>query len=203
MPRNDAGKSSPQRRRVAEKFDAEKPHGFFFFSAKPLRLCASAVGFPALKVFVAAVSQRPPDWVVAGWTEYARRMPRELALELLQIRPEPRTSGKTAEAMMALEATRIEAQLPGGCRRIALDEHGDAPTTRQLAERLAKWMASGDDVAFIIGGPDGLDARIRNTAHETMRLSSLTLPHALVRVILAEALYRASSVIKCHPYHRD
>jgi len=156
-----------------------------------------------MKLIVAAVSKRPPQWVVAGWAEYAKRMPRELPLELLEIRPEPRTTGKTAEAMMALEAARIEAQLPVGARRIALDERGDAPTTRQLADRLAKWMASGDDVAFIIGGPDGLDPRIKDSAHETMRLSSLTLPHALVRVILAEALYRASSVTKGHPYHRD
>jgi 23S rRNA (pseudouridine1915-N3)-methyltransferase len=155
-----------------------------------------------MKLIVAAVSQRPPEWVVAGWTEYAKRMPRELPLELLEIKPEPRTTGKTAEIMMALEAARIDAQLPPGCRRIALDEHGDAPTTQQLAQRLTKWMAGGSDVAFIIGGPDGLDDRIKNSAQETMRLSSLTLPHALVRVILAEALYRASSVIKGHPYHR-
>ena len=156
-----------------------------------------------MKLIVAAVSVRPPAWVAAGWSEYAKRMPRELPLELLEIRPAPRTTGETPETMMALEATRIEAQLPAGCRRVALDERGEAPTTRQLAERLAKWMASGDDVAFIIGGPDGLDARIKNSAHETMRLSSLTLPHALVRVILAEALYRAASLLKGHPYHRD
>jgi 23S rRNA (pseudouridine1915-N3)-methyltransferase len=156
-----------------------------------------------MKLIVAAVSQRPPAWVVAGWTEYAKRMPRELPLELLEIKPESRSSGKTAEAMMALEAARIEAHLPPGCRRIALDERGEAPTTRQLGERLAKWMAGGEDVAFMIGGPDGLDARIKSDAHETMRLSSLTLPHALVRVILAESLYRAVSVLKGHPYHRD
>jgi 23S rRNA (pseudouridine1915-N3)-methyltransferase len=155
-----------------------------------------------MRLIVAAVSARPPDWVVAGWTEYAKRMPRELPLELLEIKPEPRTTGKTAGAMMALEASRIDAQLPTGCRRVALDERGEAPTTQQLAQRLAKWMAGGDDVAFIIGGPDGLDPRIKDTAHETMRLSSLTLPHALVRVILAEALYRATSVINHHPYHR-
>jgi len=155
-----------------------------------------------MKLIVAAVSARPPDWVVAGWTDYAKRMPRELPLELLEIKPEPRTTGRTAEVMMALEAARIDSQLPAGCRRVALDERGDAPTTRQLAERLTQWMASGDDVAFIVGGPDGLDPRIKKSAHETMRLSSLTLPHALVRVILAEALYRAASVIKGHPYHR-
>ena len=155
-----------------------------------------------MRLIVAAVSARPPDWVLAGWSEYARRMPRELPLELLEIRPEPRSTGKTAQAMMALEAARIEAQVPAACRRVVLDERGDAPTTQQLAERLAKWMASGGDVAFIIGGPDGLDPRIRQSAHETLRLSSLTLPHALVSVILAEALYRAASVIKGHPYHR-
>lgn len=156
-----------------------------------------------MKLIVATVAQRPPQWVVAGWTEYAKRMPRELALELLEIKPEPRTTGKSAEAMMALEANRIEAQLPPGCRRIVLDERGDAPTTRQLAERLEKWKVGGSDAAFIIGGPDGLDPRIRGTADETMRLSSLTLPHALVRVILAEALYRAHSLAIGHPYHRD
>ena len=155
-----------------------------------------------MRLIVAAVSARPPEWVLAGWADYAKRMPRELPLELLEIKPEPRSTGKTAQAMLALEAARIDAQLPAACRRVALDERGDAPTTRQLSERLAKWMASGDDVAFIIGGPDGLDPRIRQSAHETLRLSSLTLPHALVRVILAEALYRAASVIKGHPYHR-
>lgn len=155
-----------------------------------------------MRLIVAAVSARPPEWVLAGWADYAKRMPRELPLELLEIRPEPRSTGKTAQAMMALEAARIEAQVPAACRRVVLDERGDAPTTQQLAERLAKWMASGGDVAFIIGGPDGLDPRIRQSAHETLRLSSLTLPHALVRVILAEALYRAASVIKGHPYHR-
>ena len=155
-----------------------------------------------MKLIVAAVCARVPEWVAAGWSDYAKRMPRELPLELREIRPAPRTAGKSVQAMLAQEATRIEAQLPTDCRRIALDERGDAPTTRQLAERLAKWMAGADDVAFIIGGPDGLDARIKSTADETMRLSSLTLPHALVRVILAEALYRAASLLRGHPYHR-
>lgn len=156
-----------------------------------------------MKLIVAAVAARPPDWVQSGYDDYARRMPRELALELLEIKPEPRTTGKTPEVMMAAEATRIDAQLPARCRRVALDEKGDAPTTKQLADRLAQWMKVGDDVAFIIGGPDGLDPRVKSSAHETMRLSSLTLPHALVRVILAEALYRAASVLKGHPYHRE
>ena len=156
-----------------------------------------------MKLIVAAVAARPPEWVAAGWTDYAKRMPRETPLELVEIRPERRRAGKSAAAMMAAEAKRVEARLPADCRRIALDEGGDAVTTRQLAARLAKWMASGDDVAFIVGGPDGLDPRIKENAQETMRLSSLTLPHALVRVILAEALYRAASLLRGHPYHRD
>jgi 23S rRNA (pseudouridine1915-N3)-methyltransferase len=156
-----------------------------------------------MKLKVVAVAAKPPDWVVAGWNDYAKRMPRELALELVEVKPEPRSTGKTPEAMMAAEAQRIEAKLATHCRRVVLDERGDAPTTRQLADRLGKWMAEGDDVAFIIGGPDGLDPRVKSTAHETLRLSSLTLPHALVRVILAEALYRATSVMRGHPYHRE
>jgi 23S rRNA (pseudouridine1915-N3)-methyltransferase len=155
-----------------------------------------------MKLFAAAVSARPPAWVDAGWDEYAKRMPRELPLNLIEIKPEPRREGKPPAAMMAAEAERLNAALPNGCRRVALDERGEAPTTEQLAQRLAKWMSVGDDVAFLIGGPDGLDPALKSAAHETMRLSSLTLPHALVRVILAEALYRASSVLKNHPYHR-
>ena len=156
-----------------------------------------------MRLIVAAVAARPPDWVVAGWNDYAKRMPRELPLELLEIRPEPRTTGKTPGAMMALEAARIDARLPAGCRRVALDERGEAPTTRQLAGRLEKWMGGGSDVAFIIGGPDGIDPTLAATCDESLRLSDLTLPHALVRVVLAEALYRAASVTKGHPYHRD
>jgi len=156
-----------------------------------------------MKLLVAAVAARPPDWVVAGWGEYAKRMPRELPLELVEIRPEPRSTGKTPAAMMAAEAERIDARLPASCRRVVLDERGEALTTRQLATRLEKWMAAGGDIAFIVGGPDGLDPRIIDTAAERIRLSSLTLPHALVRVLLAEALYRAVSVTKGHPYHRD
>lgn len=139
----------------------------------------------------------------AGFAEYAKRMPRELPVELVEIKPEPRTTGKTAEAMMAAEAKRIEAALPGRCRRIALDERGDAPDTRTLAGRLTAWQQGGEDVAFLIGGPDGLDATLKQSAQERIRLSSLTLPHGLARVVLAEALYRAHSLQSGHPYHRD
>ncbi len=152
---------------------------------------------------MAAVGTRLPEWMDAGFAEYAKRMPRELPLELAEIRPEPRTTGKTVEAMMAAEAKRIEAALPARCRRVALDERGETLDTRALADRLGQWQAQGDDVAFLIGGPDGLDPELKRTAHERLRLSSLTLPHGLARVVLAEALYRAHSLRCGHPYHRD
>lgn len=144
-----------------------------------------------------------PDWVEAGFTDYARRMPREWPLELRAVKAEPRTTGKTPAAMMAAEATRLRTALPSHCRLVALDEHGRDLTTQALADSLASWSQEGADVAFLIGGPDGLDPGLKGDARVMMRLSSLTLPHALVRVILAEALYRAASVLKGHPYHRE
>lgn len=150
-----------------------------------------------------AVGTRLPDWMNTGFAEYAKRMPRELPLELIEIKPEPRTTGKTVGAMMAAEAKRIEAALPSRCRRIALDERGEAPDTQVLAQNLTHWQSKGDDVAFLIGGPDGLDPALKQGAHESLRLSSLTLPHGLARVVLAEALYRAHSLRSGHPYHRD
>jgi 23S rRNA (pseudouridine1915-N3)-methyltransferase len=156
-----------------------------------------------MKLLVAAVGHRMPAWVDDGFAEYAKRMPREAPLELIAVKAEPRTSGKPVEALMVAEAERLGAALPERCRRVVLDEHGDDLTTEQLAKRLAAWAREGDDVAFVIGGPDGLDANFKKAAHERMRLSSLTLPHGLVRVILAEALYRANSLLKGHPYHRE
>jgi len=156
-----------------------------------------------VKLLVAAVGTRMPAWVDAGFEDYARRMPREWSLTLREIKPEPRTSGKPAAALMAAEADRLRAALPARCHLIALDEHGRDMSTQDLAEGLAHWSGAGEDVVFLVGGPDGLDPRLKNDARAMMRLSSLTLPHALVRVILAEALYRAASVLKGHPYHRE
>ncbi|NWG30360.1 MAG: 23S rRNA (pseudouridine(1915)-N(3))-methyltransferase RlmH [Rhodocyclaceae bacterium] len=156
-----------------------------------------------MRLVVVAVGQRQPDWVNAGFAEYAKRMPRELPLELVEIKPEPRSTGKTVEAMMAAEARRIEAALPARCRRVVLDERGEALDTRALARRLCAWRSVGDDVALLIGGPDGLAPALKASADETLRLSSLTLPHGLARVVLAEALYRAWSLDAGHPYHRD
>lgn len=156
-----------------------------------------------MKLTIAAVGTRMPGWVDEGYAEYAKRMPREMPLTLLEIKPEPRSSGKPAAALMAAEAERLRAALPPRCRRVVLDERGVDLTTRALADRLANWAREGNDVAFVIGGPDGLDAAFKQEADESIRLSSLTLPHGLARVILAEAVYRAASLAKGHPYHRE
>lgn len=156
-----------------------------------------------MKIMIAAVGTRMPAWVTDAYQEFSRRMPREMPLELLEVKAEPRTSGKTASAMMAAEALRLRAALPARCRRVVLDERGSDLTTQALAQRLEKWLAGGEDVAICIGGPDGLDPAFKQEAVESLRLSSLTLPHALVRVLLAEALYRANSLLKGHPYHRE
>lgn len=152
---------------------------------------------------IAAVGTRMPGWVSAGFEEFAKRMPREVPLHLVEIKAEPRSTGKTVEAMLAAEAERIEAALPPRCRRVILDERGADLTTRALARRLEAWLAGGEDVALIVGGPDGLAPALKATAAESLRLSSLTLPHALVRPLLAEALYRAWSLLRNHPYHRE
>lgn len=156
-----------------------------------------------MKFILAAVGTRMPGWVTEAYGEFAKRMPRELPLELVEVKAEPRSEGKPVEAMMAAEAQRLRAALPSRCRRVVLDERGAELTTRNLAERIEKWMTEGDDVAFLVGGPDGLDPTLKAEATERVRISGLTLPHALVRVMLAEALYRAVSVLRGHPYHRE
>jgi len=155
-----------------------------------------------LKLLLTAIGQRQPAWADAAYADFAKRFPPECRLELKALKAEPR-DGKSPEQLMAAEAARIEAALPKGVRRVVLDERGTRLTTIQFAERLKFWMGDGRDVAFIIGGPDGLDAQLKTTADETLRLSDLTLPHAFVRVLLAEALYRAWSVMAGHPYHRE
>jgi len=143
-----------------------------------------------------------PAWIEAGFQEYAKRMPPECRLVLKEIKPIERSSGKNAETVMAQERTRIEAALPKGGRVVALDEHGAQMTTVQLSQQLSIWQQQGGDVSFVIGGADGLDAEFKKNADMLLRLSNMTLPHALVRVILAEQLYRAWSILRNHPYHR-
>lgn len=155
-----------------------------------------------MKLIVIAVGQRMPDWVEQGWQEYARRMPADCALELREIKAEPRSGGKTAAQMMQAEAKRIDAAIPPQALRIALDERGKDLTTVKLAQELVRWRGEGRDIAILVGGPDGLDATLKQSCHGMLRLSSLTLPHPLVRILLAEQLYRAWSVMTGHPYHR-
>src|SRR5512139_3074172 len=155
-----------------------------------------------MRLVIAAVGQRQPAWADTAYDDFAKRFPPEMRLELKAVKAEARGS-KTAEQLMAAEAVRIEAALPKGVRRVVLDERGDRLTTVALSARMKAWMHDGRDVAFLIGGPDGLDAPLKQTADETLRLSDLTLPHAFVRVLLAEALYRAWTVMVHHPYHRE
>jgi 23S rRNA (pseudouridine1915-N3)-methyltransferase len=155
-----------------------------------------------MKLWLVAVGQRQPAWADAAYDDFAKRFAPECKLELKAVKAEPRTSGKPVEALLAAEAERIDAAIPKGSRRVLLDEKGERRTSAQLAERLRFWLGDGRDVALVIGGPDGLDARLKAGVDETLRLSDLTLPHALARVLAAEALYRAWSLLNGHPYHR-
>ena len=156
-----------------------------------------------MRIHLITVANKAPAWVAEGFNEYAKRMPPEARLGLIEVKPEPREGGKTAEQMMAAEARRILAVVPKGAALVALDERGKDTDTKGLAKLLEGWLAGGADIALVVGGPDGLAPEIKSKAATLLRLSSLTLPHALVRVVLAEALYRAWSVVKGHPYHRE
>jgi len=155
-----------------------------------------------MKLLIVAVGQRVPDWAQTAWDDYAKRFPPELKVELKAVKTEPRGS-KSLETVYTAERVRIEAAIPRGARTVALDERGTAFTTVALADKLKAWQLGADDVALVIGGPDGLDPGFRQAAHERIRLSDLTLPHAMVRVLLIEQLYRAWSINAGHPYHRE
>ena len=155
-----------------------------------------------MRLLIVAVGQKVPDWAQTAWDDYAKRFPYELKVELKAVKTEPRGS-KTVEQLYAAERKRIEEAIPRGTRIVALDERGTSLRTTALAERLKEWQLGGGDVALVIGGPDGLDPEFRQAAHERIRLSDLTLPHAMVRVLLIEQLYRAWSINANHPYHRE
>ena len=147
-----------------------------------------------------------PAWIRAGFEEYAQRMPREARIELVEVRPEPRPAGagtRAAERALEAERRRIVAALPKSCSRVVLDERGEGLTTRALAARMGAWRERGRDVAFIVGGADGTAAALKEEADLLWSLSALTLPHQLVRVVLAEQLYRAAMLLAGHPYHRE
>jgi 23S rRNA (pseudouridine1915-N3)-methyltransferase len=155
-----------------------------------------------MKLRIVALGHRMPAWVVAAFDDYAKRMPRELAIDLSELKPEARDRGRPVPQMLASEAVRIRAAC-GSARIVALDERGAAWTTRELAQRIAQWQAEAQDVAFVIGSADGLDPALKREAHAMVALSAMTLPHGLVRVMLAEQLYRAASLNAGHPYHRE
>lgn len=157
-----------------------------------------------MRITVVAVGQRQPAWAQAAVDDYLGRFPADFKVELKEVKAEAR-SGKGNEPvarLMAAEAARIRAAVPAHGRIVALDERGADWTTEQLASRLGRWRDDGVQPVFVIGGPDGLDPALKADAHVTLRLSSLTLPHALARVVLAEQLYRAWSMLANHPYHR-
>ncbi len=155
-----------------------------------------------MRLSILAVGHRSPEWVVSGCAEYLKRMPRELPLSVVEIKPEPRGS-KTREQLLAAEKGRLQQALQGYQRVVVLDERGDDLTTIKLAQCLEAWMREGGDTAFIIGGADGIDPEIKQRSDAMIRLSSLTLPHAMARLVLCEQLYRAYSVVRNHPYHRE
>jgi 23S rRNA (pseudouridine1915-N3)-methyltransferase len=156
-----------------------------------------------MRFVLISVGNKVPKWISDGFHEYSKRMPREARIELIEIKPEPRTTGKSALQIMEAEAQRILAALPRDCLRIVLDERGAVWTTHHLSDQMEQWMGNGHDVSFIIGGADGLHESIRKNSQQLLALSAMTLPHAMVRVLLAEQLYRAHSLLHNHPYHRE
>ena len=155
-----------------------------------------------MKLWLVAVGQRMPRWVDEAFSDYAKRLPSETPLLLKEVRAETRGSSISPEAVMEREAQRIDAAIPPGARVVALDERGDRLTSASLARELDRWRQDGRDVALIIGGADGLAPRVKQRADTLLRLSDLTLPHGLARILLAEQLYRAHSLLSGHPYHR-
>ena len=156
-----------------------------------------------MKLWVVAVGVRMPRWVNEAFGEYAKRMPRALRIELVEVRPEPRTGGKPVAKLLEAEAGRIDRMLPRGCSRVALDERGRELSTAGFARWLDAQRRDARDTAFLIGGADGLAPAAKSGAQLLLSLSSMTLPHGLARVLLAEQLYRASSILHNHPYHRE
>ena len=158
-----------------------------------------------MKFHIVAVGQRMPAWVDAGFDDYARRMPRASRIELVEIKPAARAAGGAGavEQWLAVEAERIRAALPKRCCKVALDARGATATTAELARRIERWRHEGRDVAFVIGGADGIAGALKQEAALVLSLSALTLPHGLCRVLLAEQLYRAVSLLAGHPYHRE
>jgi 23S rRNA (pseudouridine1915-N3)-methyltransferase len=156
-----------------------------------------------LKLRVLAVGHRMPAWAEAGFNEYARRMPPHARIELVAIKPEARSAAKPVSRVLEAEEKRIRAAFPARCVRVVLDERGALLSTKELAARIERWRATGGDVAFVLGGADGIAEGLKRDAELKWSLTPLTLPHGLARVVLAEQLYRAVSMLHNHPYHRE
>lgn len=156
-----------------------------------------------MKVHLLAVGRKMPDWVTTGFDEYARRMPPDMSLILKEIAPEKRPSKYNADHIAQLESERLIEATPKDAYIIALDERGDLLSSRQLAEQMRGWRRLGRDVALWVGGADGLAASARSRTDRMWSLSPLTFPHTVVRILVAEQLYRAYSILSGHPYHRD
>jgi 23S rRNA (pseudouridine1915-N3)-methyltransferase len=156
-----------------------------------------------VRITILAVGHKAPGWVQEGFNEYARRMPPEARLELVEIKPEERGAGRAADKAKALEGERLLAAVPQGATLLALDERGRSVTTQGLSVMFSDWMREAVHPVFAIGGADGLSDEVKARAGKLLSLSAMTLPHALVRVVLAEQLYRAWSILARHPYHRE
>lgn len=155
-----------------------------------------------MQFVVAAVGQRMPAWVQDAWVEYSRRFQRPFSLQISETPLQKRGKNPDIERLRQAEGDALVAAIPDGFRTIALDEKGKQCSTLQLAAQMEGWMREERGVCFLVGGPDGLPRSCRQAAHQTWSLGSLTLPHPLVRVVLAEQLYRAWSITRNHPYHR-
>ena len=156
-----------------------------------------------MRVAILSIGHKIPGWIQEGFHEYARRMPPEVRVELVEVKPEERGAGRSVEKARALEGERILAAIPEGATVLALDERGKGFSTQALSVMLSEWMRDGTHPVFVIGGADGLDEAVKTRADKLLSLSALTLPHALVRVVLAEQLYRAWTILARHPYHRE
>jgi 23S rRNA (pseudouridine1915-N3)-methyltransferase len=156
-----------------------------------------------VRLTIVSVGHRMPGWIQEGFNEYAKRMPPEARIELTELKPEDRGAGRAADKARATEGERILAAIPEGATVLALDERGKTVTTQGLSVMLSEWMRDGSHPVFVVGGADGLSDDVKQRADKLVSLSALTLPHALVRVLLAEQLYRAWSILARHPYHRE
>jgi 23S rRNA (pseudouridine1915-N3)-methyltransferase len=154
-----------------------------------------------MKISVIAIGQRQPRWADEAIADFLKRFPAEFPVSLRELKPEPR-DGRPPERIRATESERLRAALPDGCVTVALDERGRDLSSAAFAEQLGRWRDRGESPAFVIGGPDGLTDEFRRSAGLLLRLSSMTLPHALARLLLVEQLYRAWSILSRHPYHR-